>query len=512
MAKANSMVIRFFTLVMLLALVSVSACKKNNFSTLSSENSSENSTVTLAIVQPVAGEVQAFFRSLQSGSNIHDYTLRTAIRKLGGAVSAEVVHVLDYGGEFSSYRDNRYAGFRVGERVFVYQKDFRAGAAEKYWKPVSWFSMTLLEYNDRGSRATLDDKVRYFVKTKYIEPMAISGFMNAVNTADFIFHFIPAYGGVEQAINAETSGGAFVGVVSAVGDLATLGLGSKIRLVKAGAAGIVLTASTVRLGTAVQQAANGTATIGTGVDAFLATVEAGLASVTLVKLNLTSVGAIVRNADEAAVLSKQLNRSANDILTNGITRAELRKLGVETAEQLSEAVRGFVSSRVPAHLPANSYKMSQGIDEVATFVNAAGDSKVMTGIKTAEVDAAGVVRANPTARPLGEFLSEHGGNFPRGRLDILWILQDDGRLVVALEDINGIKLGHPTLAAYGKSLAPGEIPLARFGGEIRYKSGQWVLNKSSGRYSSVAGITADDLEQVARAIREFGLDIVVDFF
>lgn len=512
---------KIFMVFWALAVVSsLASCKKNNFSNLSEtsardgsrDRSREGSIVTVAVVQPLAGEVEAFFESLRVRKPIHKYTLQQAIKKLGGRASSEVVHVIDHGDEFSSYRDNRFAGFLVGQRVFVYRKDFRAGVAEKFWIPVGWFPMSLLERNSRGGPATLDDKVRYYVETKFIEPKRNADFMAAVNTADFLFHFIPAYGAVNQTINAQTNGEAIVGVVAAAGDLATLGLGSKIRIVKAGAAGIVLTASTARIGVAVNKAANGSATVGTGVDAFLATVEAGLATVTLVKLNLTAVGAIIRNADEAAILSRQLGRSTDDILANGITRAELRQLGVETAEQLSDAVRGYVRSRVQPHLPANSYSMAQSADEVARFVDAAGETRVLTGIKKAEIDARGVVRANPTARPLGEFLKEHGDSLPRQRLDILWILQDDGRIVVALENIDNVKLGHPTLAAYGKSLRPGEIPTARFGGEVRYKSGSWVINRSSGRYSANVDVTADDLEQVAKAFREFGLDMVTDFF
>ena len=464
--------------------------------------------MVVGVVQKIDPIASALIRSLKEGSRIHDYTLRQGAINAGGEVTAtyRVRTGLDTDTAEATY--DTYIGVRIGPRVFVYKADFGEGPAERHWIPVNFFALSILEFNGQGQAASLQDKFNYFVNAKYDEPLAISAIQGSIANAEFIFNFIPTYGGLTQIQNSQSGGQTFMGVVKVVGDVATLGLGSKIQIAHKVYGTVVVTAAVVRVGDAASNLANGTATVAHGVDALLATVEAGLASVTFVKVKIKGATATVNNLDEAKALAPKLNRTAEDVAAKGLTRSELRAV---TGLDLPA---GGAGSTVPHRLNPAAPKTTPGqvaANDIAKFKGTDGKESLMPGIKVAEAEK-GCVKTNPSAMPLEDWLKTNAkdGNLPDAG-DILWILQDNGTVIVAREVQGGMKLGHPTLASYGKTLKAGEIPEAKMGGEIVKVDGKWTLNNKSGRYSSRGDIAADDLGPVKDLFSRNGIDLDITF-
>jgi hypothetical protein len=310
----------------------------NNTSKVSEINEPQNSqvkgdgaTIEIAFGNQYSNHVKGFFESLQENKKIHRYTFEKATKEIGALVSNDVVFTTLKGsarvGAAGSLLSETYKGVKIGGRVLIFKKEFYQGSAERHYRPLTWFAHSVLYKDSEGFLASLEDKIRYVLDTKIYEPIRIGNMNSAIDTVDFIAHFIPGYAGAERTfVTGKTTGSKLLGVVEMVGDAATLGLGSKIRAVKQGAAAIVLTASSIRISSAVVKASQGTAGMADGVDAFIATVEAGLAAVTLVKIKLGPLKHTVSSMDQAKVLSREVGRSADDIYRNGLSSAEIKKM------------------------------------------------------------------------------------------------------------------------------------------------------------------------------------------
>ena len=328
------------------------------------ETSTTNATLTVALQQPVNPHKQTLFRAISEGRSLTLSQLDQGARAFNRSVSAAVSYTIPSRGSESRVRSrNRakpnfnpdaykdvYRGIQIGDRTFIF-KLVRQPVFRKVdsWTVFTWFGATLLRDAVTGKYTATEDQVRHVLDTKIYEKRRIKQREKLVNAIDFAAHFIPGYNGAERLFyNGDTTGMRVLGAVELVGDLATLGLGSKIRVVQKTAAAVTITASTVRVSSAAYRASQGQANSVDGIDAFLATVEAGLAAVTLVKIKLTGVKGVVSNLDEAEVIGKQLGRSADDVMQNGLSKAELERLvgdhpslrRLNQAEDLDDAVPG----------------------------------------------------------------------------------------------------------------------------------------------------------------------------
>jgi hypothetical protein len=114
--------------------------------------------------------------------------------------------------------------------------------------------------------------------------------------------------------------------------------------------------------------------------------------------------------------------------------------------------------------------------------------------------------------------------FPFNHFAILWVVNQSGEVLIAIEegivakDGNSIvfplpkavalaysKLGHPTLVG---------CQPARIGGEIFCDLGEdmWYINNKSGRYGVNLGRTPQQLENVAAMFAQFGIRLRTVFY
>ncbi|HET9141798.1 hypothetical protein [Actinophytocola sp.] len=118
-------------------------------------------------------------------------------------------------------------------------------------------------------------------------------------------------------------------------------------------------------------------------------------------------------------------------------------------------------------------------------------------------------------------LTEQGGGLqPNPGVEYLWVVRDDGHLVIGVEDpskfteafpfLNGDKsmdgLGHPTIAATFGAKGETQPGKGRIAGELK-DAGGWLINDHSGRYGSGRGDTVDLLLRTAKLFGSYGIEI-----
>jgi hypothetical protein len=409
-------------------------------SKLSAINGAETSTtqgnettIEIGFATQYSSEVKAFFELLHENKKIHRYTFEKATEEIGALVSNDVVFTTVQPsagvGAGGSSRSETYKGVKIGERVLIFKKEFYPGIAERHYRPLTWFPYSVLHKDSNGFIASLEDKVRYVLDTKIYEPIRIGNLNSAIDTVDFIAHFIPGFAGAERTfVTGKTKGAKLLGIVEMIGDVATFGLGSKIRAVKQGAAAIVLTASSIRVSVAAAKAGQGTAGVTDGVDAFIATVEAGLAAVTLVKIKLGPLKHTVSSMGQAKILSKEIGRSADDIFQNGLSSAELKKLVGDIPElrrlkQGSGTADDFVEGAARAN-PCKAFGLTgSGLCELAKLAPAvrksrrAGFQSRGDAFSAAKKDAGGYFGKMEEIQPLYGQKRNSSSNLGRSPLD-----------------------------------------------------------------------------------------------
>ncbi len=345
--------------------VAMMSCKppKSKSASLSSAADDNDATAVVAVVNQIDDFGRALFESLSRGQRIHDYTLRMAVQKMNLKISDEVGLTHSTNSQiigpdaYPQEMPDIYRGVLMNSRVFVFAKEHGAGAAEKYWKPITWFASSVLENNASTMTVSLEKKIRHVLDAKIYEPKRISDFEANVGAVDLLAHFIPGYAGAGRIfVTGKSEWDSFMGTLEVAGDIATLGLGSKVRIVKTGASAIVLTVSSARVSEAALKAGKGQGTWATGVNAFLATAEGALAAVTLVKVHVTPLKGLIKSRQEAEALGRQLNRSADDLLANGIPRQELERMGIKVSKFADAVAHGMNPQRI-----INSFnKIAQG--------------------------------------------------------------------------------------------------------------------------------------------------------
>lgn len=305
-------------IVTMMATVLTPTCKKSE----SKLTSKSTDTITLAIATPIHHDVENFYYTLQGRAEVPLRVLPIINQLLPideTSEPIEIVYKAPYAGkpgQSTQRRTATFMGLRLGTNTLIFKKK------EKSWGFFDTLPNTYLESQP------IADRLRYFIEATYFERDRIKRLDALINSVEFVARFIPGYAGAERASNATTTSGRILGVVQAVGDVSTLAIGTPIKIVNKAATYTTITAASIRVAHSMNEAGNGRLKSETAIDGVLAVVEAGLAFVSYVKLDLSLNGATVRNLAEAQALSPRLTRSPEDILKNGLTKAELDILGI----------------------------------------------------------------------------------------------------------------------------------------------------------------------------------------
>ncbi len=111
---------------------------------------------------------------------------------------------------------------------------------------------------------------------------------------------------------------------------------------------------------------------------------------------------------------------------------------------------------------------------------------------------------------------------------ILWIMNEDGKILFALEEVVDIKtgqllyplarkfnmdllrdkiekLGHPSLIPHGQEKK------ARIAGEMYFDEGQrdWIISNRSGRYGLHADVTSEHLNNIAARFKKYNILLTI---
>ena len=340
----NTILYSWIRLTLLAVIAVASACKPltRQKNSLKSERSHQSGEVYLAFNQPVHRDVSTFLnvvRGSKNGETIKLSVLQLIPRIMSedseGIVVSDEIDMQGVTGDGPGV--DRFVPVQFGDRVFI----FRMISPDRYG---AFDSMPDTYLASRPIR----ERVRSYLSTKYTETDRIARLHATLDTIEFLARVFPGVDGADRAINS-TGSERLMGVVSAVGDVASFGVGSKIKLVSKGAQAVVVTAATVRLSVAAAKAANGTATYATGIDAALAATEVGLSAVTFVKLKISKGGrAVIESAEGAELVGKQVGKSADDVLAKGLDSNDLSKLGIDASKYADEASSAVSSLQVAA--------------------------------------------------------------------------------------------------------------------------------------------------------------------
>jgi hypothetical protein len=326
--------------VLLLSVISIGCQPMTTDYQLAADQNISSDEIAIAIQKPLRKESQALLNALTKGAPISFRTLEIASTLLNSYVSRPVKYNTLKGSSIRLRSKNRskpqynhywgydsFRGVNIGNRVFIFklerQQAFRHNDS---WRLHSWVSGAILTDPRNGKYTGTLDQVKYYLDTKLYEPRRIAAMNKLLDQTEFAARFIPGYAGAENTFYGQSTTDRVLGVVQVIGDIATLGIGTSIKIISRTATVVTITAASTRIGVAANRFANGNATSADGIDAFLATFEAGIGAISIVKIKLTGAKAFAKSADEAALLSKHLGRSSDDILKNGISKAEMERL------------------------------------------------------------------------------------------------------------------------------------------------------------------------------------------
>jgi len=321
--------------------LAIAACKNLNSNVKNDETPPDEKTYPLVFQEDLEPDLVPYFNSLRDGSPVTLRELEKAAtamnelisrameyRNIPAGAGPSIVRNMEKPGYNKDANKFIYRGIRHGTRTFIYkltdQPDFEK--IDK-WYVHSWFANSILNDPSSGKYTALNEQVEHVLDTKIYEKATAAKRIELMDDVDLALHFLPGYSGAKKAVYGK-GGDRILGTIEAIGDLASLGLGSKIKVIQKGAALITLSAATTRITAANIKIANGTATMATGIDVFIGVVEASISAFTLVKIKASSsLGrAWVDNLDEAERLGRQLNRSGDDILKKGLSEDEFLKL------------------------------------------------------------------------------------------------------------------------------------------------------------------------------------------
>ncbi len=333
---------------MINALIFFTTCKKVSGSKLADANSS---TKELSIFVPgrVPEELKLFFEVLAGTKpKMHDqYWSQILARflpstaKITGDVQIKWKKTVNAPGDGSVDFDetDTFRGIEMGSRVFVFkkQREQGLGAAEHndFWVPVKSYPLSIL-----GDVST-EEKIKYCLNTEFYEKQVIGETIAAIDGLDFALNFLPAYGGASKFFYEHDQ----MGLVWMAGDIASLGMAAKMKVIANSARGVVIAAGGARVINSAVKLGQGKAKAGDGVDAALAALEVGFAVVgifnvkidvpnskelqsvdDLLKTMTESQRLVIPDAASAKYIAQATGRTSDDILAKGISREELSSL------------------------------------------------------------------------------------------------------------------------------------------------------------------------------------------
>jgi len=345
------------------SLVFVGACKVSSRSSLAEGEQATTENVTIAVRDELPSQLRLFTEVLSGkATRMHDYYFTVElpkhlsdIAKMSNEVVMEFTETVNYGeGVVDMPGKHYYRGIEIGSRILVFRKSTAAGGVSErgpWWTPFRSYPSTLV------AKRSLEERIKFGLDTDIYEKQRLGQQMETLDAIEFLFHFIPAYGGAKKFFYENEK----MGLVWMIGDVASLGMMAKANALANVSRGVVIGAATVRIGNDISKAAQGTFTTADGIDAALATVEGGLAIFGFANLKVPrGSGGPAKNIDElidsmgserifmgdrasASVLAKRLGREVDDIMQTGITREELAKIA---NKKILDRVESATSGRV----------------------------------------------------------------------------------------------------------------------------------------------------------------------
>ncbi|MCX6119117.1 MAG: hypothetical protein NT027_16390, partial [Proteobacteria bacterium] len=248
-----------------------------------------------------------------------------------------------------------YRAIQIGSRFYVFKvvKGIEINKSSEngpWWYPYKSYPNSLLP------NGTFEARIEHVLRTEIYDKIETGRKLAALDGIEIVLGLLPAYAGAKAIFYEEKK---FMGSVMVFGDVASLGMASKVKAIATASSMVVITTSSVRVINGVHEIATNKGGIGSGVDIALASIEgafavAGLSNVKFSlpkKINNTqelvdNIGSgrvyLVDDASASSIAHK-IGKNADEIKKSGLDSNDIEKLtGVK---KTSSAAPGNVLPR-----------------------------------------------------------------------------------------------------------------------------------------------------------------------
>lgn len=324
--------------VFLLCIV-VIGCKPTTETSLKSTE--DSAALELVFQRRIHSDVQKFHQSLTSNVPITYRALRALSLLIDDSELSGIISFKNTNATLekrnreiipSTIYYDVYTGFKFGDSHLVFRKlEVLDTHRESEITKMNFFDVVPSTWRAGKS---FDQRLREFINTKYYKKDSIKRLHSFINSAEFMIRMVPTVDGIDRAIRGKSGTDRILGVLQAGADIATFGIGSKVKAIQNGTRAIVLTAASARVSRAAYIASQGEANIGTAADAALAVLESALVGLTFVKVKIPkgTQQVIINSDEEASIIARALGRNADDIRRAGVSVEDLKKLGVDVTK------------------------------------------------------------------------------------------------------------------------------------------------------------------------------------
>lgn len=281
----------------------------------------EGDEINVAVRVDLSMELQNFVNTMKGTESILDSSFETVIRALPNAQMSRVEEII-----FSDQHDRLYfRSIEIGNRLTILFERLRGPKGYFVWVPRDWAP------GSWQPDLSLDEKNRQLVS------MRRNGEVHQkteafLNTLEAVANALPGVYGTQQLIFGDQK---ILGAVSLATDVASFGIGKGLTVIGKTAISstvcraVVITGAAARITNAIQNPS-----LGTGVDAALATVEGALVGVKFVRVVVRNGRGFIRansSGSGARVIAQQLGRNLEDISVGGrgLSCGELAALGIK---------------------------------------------------------------------------------------------------------------------------------------------------------------------------------------
>ena len=284
----------------------------------------EGQDAVIAVSIPLSRGLQNFVNTMKGSGSISDSSFDSVIRELPASRMSRIREVI-----FSGQRDRRYfRSVEIGGGLTVQFERKRGPGGYFVWVPIQWAPSTWR--SDLNLDQKNDELASMVMNSTWVNRKET--FLTVIESLALAF---PGVYGTNELINGGSGGARVLGAVSVAADLATFGIGSGLRVMGRTAVSaqscraIVVTGAAARITNAVQNPS-----LGTGIDAALATVEGSLVGVQFVSVVIRGGRGFIKGGSDPAAkaIARSLGRHVDDISLNGngpgLTCSELARLGV----------------------------------------------------------------------------------------------------------------------------------------------------------------------------------------